>query len=239
MARWLGRRLFRIPLGVPIVTFTFDDFPRSALLAGGTILQERHVAGTYFVALGLAHQEIATGKMFLRNDVSRVVAEGHELGCHTFDHHPAWESKTATYVESVLENARQLTQMGIQSRLQTHSFPISYPRPRTKRQIEGRFRCCRGGGQTFNHGRVDLNYVSSFFLEQSREKFHEIERVVAANAIAGGWLIFSTHDIAESPSRFGCTPAFFERVVNSSIRSGARILSMSAALNAVGVPPLR
>jgi peptidoglycan/xylan/chitin deacetylase (PgdA/CDA1 family) len=239
MARWLGRRIYRIPHGAPIVTFTFDDFPRSALSIGGAILQARRSAGTYFVALSLANQKIATGEMFVRDDVSAVIADGHELGCHTFDHHPAWATKTATYVASVCENARQLIQLGVQSRFQTHSFPISYPRPWTKRQVAGRFRCCRGGGQTFNRGAVDLNYVSSFFLEQSRDQFHVIESVLAENAIAGGWLIFSTHDISDSPSRFGCTPDFFERVVEASIQSGAQILSMSAALNALGVPPLR
>jgi hypothetical protein len=60
--------------------------------------------------------------------------------------------------------------------------------------------------------------------------------MIGANAEAGGWLIFSTHDIDPNPTRYGCTPAFFEKVVKSSLRSGSRILTMSSALGAIGVP---
>jgi hypothetical protein len=33
------------------------------------------------------------------------------------------------------------------------------------------------------------------------------------NARCGGWLILYTHDVAEEPSAFGCTPGDFERLV--------------------------
>ena len=59
----------------------------------------------------------------------------------------------------------------------------------------------RGGGQTFNHGAVDLNYLSAFFLEQSRDNPAAIRQTIAANHAAGGWLIFATHDICEVKTR--------------------------------------
>ena len=39
-ARWLGRRPCRIDLESPMISFTFDDFPRSALTNGGAILRQ-------------------------------------------------------------------------------------------------------------------------------------------------------------------------------------------------------
>jgi hypothetical protein len=119
---------------------------------------------------------------------------------------------------------------------ETHSYPISYPRPKTKRLLATRFRACRGGGQIFNQRRIDLNYVSSFFLEQSRDDFDAIQRIVARNAEACGWLVFSTHDVCSNPTRFGCSPRLFEKVVGCSLHSGAQILPMSEALNAIGLP---
>jgi peptidoglycan/xylan/chitin deacetylase (PgdA/CDA1 family) len=32
----------------PVISFTFDDFPRSALVKAGAILRERGLAGTYY-----------------------------------------------------------------------------------------------------------------------------------------------------------------------------------------------
>ena len=238
MAKWFGRRPFTMPAGAPIITFTFDDFPRSALFTGGLLLEESGVAGTYFVALGLMGQTGPTGEIFHGGDLTQLLARGHELGCHTFHHYPAWETAPSDYESSVAKNAAALTALLQVSKLQTHSYPISYPRPGTKRRLAPRFRGCRGGGQTFNHGTIDLNYLSSFFIEQSRDDFGAIEKMIGANVEAGGWLVFSTHDVCENPTRFGCTPTFFEKIVRSSVRSGAKILVMSTALDAIGVRPL-
>jgi peptidoglycan/xylan/chitin deacetylase (PgdA/CDA1 family) len=180
-----------------------------------------------------------TGEIFGPDDVPVLLEHGHELGCHTFHHYPAWETAPSIYESSVDRNAASLAHaLGAYS-LQTHSYPISYPRPSTKRRLQRRFRGCRGGGQSFNQGTVDLCYLKSFFLEQSRDDFATIERLIAANAEAGGWLVFSTHDVCANPTRFGCTPDIFEKVVRSSVRSGAKILLMSAALDTFGVPNLQ
>jgi peptidoglycan/xylan/chitin deacetylase (PgdA/CDA1 family) len=238
MAKWFGRRTFTMPCGHPVITFTFDDFPRSALYAGGAILQSAGVAGTYFVSSGLVGQTGPTGELFHEGDLADLLTRGHELGCHTFHHYPAWETGSREYDSSVTRNAAALAPLLQSRRLDTHSYPISYPRPRTKRRLAARFRGCRGGGQTHNHGVIDLNYLSSFFLEQSRDNVGAIEKAIAANTAAGGWLVFSTHDVAANPTRFGCTPALFERIVRCSVRSGAKILVMSAALDSLGVPSL-
>jgi peptidoglycan/xylan/chitin deacetylase (PgdA/CDA1 family) len=37
----------------PMISFTFDDFPRSALHVAGRILEDHGIAGTYYVSLGL------------------------------------------------------------------------------------------------------------------------------------------------------------------------------------------
>jgi peptidoglycan/xylan/chitin deacetylase (PgdA/CDA1 family) len=238
VAKWFARRPFTLPRGHPIITFTFDDFPRSALFGAGSVLEASGAAGTYFVCRGLMGQTIATGEMFRADDLTHLLTHGHELGCHTFHHYPALDTTPSKYESSVAENAAALASLMRSKALQTHSYPISYPRPGTKRRVGRRFRGCRGGGQNLNHGTVDLNYLNSFFLEQSREEFGTIERIIATNADAGGWLVFSTHDVCENPTRFGCTPAFFEKVVRSSNRSGAKIMVMSAALDTLGVPPL-
>ena len=53
----------------PVISFTFDDFPRSALLNAGAILRERGLAGTYYASFGLMGTKAPTGEMFEREDL--------------------------------------------------------------------------------------------------------------------------------------------------------------------------
>ncbi len=239
MAKWFGRRPVSLPNSEPIISFTFDDFPASALSVGGTILRGRGIAATYYTSLGLMGQTTPTGQIFQRDDLAAIREQGHDVGCHTFDHFPAWETPTATYIQSVERNHAALDRVFPGPRLDTHSYPISYPRPGTKRRLQHRFRACRGGGQCVNSGQMDLNYVSSFFLEQSHDDMAAIDRVIENVLVSRGWLIFSTHDISQNRTRFGCTPLFFENVVRKACDSGAKLLSIPAALDLLRVPPSR
>lgn len=237
-AKWLARRLFSIKSDLPLITFTFDDFPRSARSAGARILEDNGARGTFYVAMGIEGKTIATGDMFRASDLDHLLAHHHELGCHTFHHCPAWETPTREYERSVVLNANALWGIPQKVTPSSHSYPISYPRPSTKRRLAKRFRACRGGGQSLNHGRADLNFLSSFFLEQSLHDFSGIERLIADNSRRCGWLIFSTHDVASTPTRYGCSPDFFASVVRTAGQSGARIVTMSQALDLLGAPAL-
>lgn len=230
LARWFGRRPCRIQMASPVISFTFDDFPRSALLTAGTILRERGFAGTYYASFGLMGRKSPTGEIFAREDLDELVRQQHELACHTFDHCDSWETDPAEFEASIQRNQRTAAERLPRSKLSSLSYPISWPRPETKRRVATYYECARGGGQTFNAGTVDLNYLKAFFIEQSRGNFGEIKQVVDANARAKGWLIFATHDVCESPTRFGCTPDLFERIVEYSAKSGAVVLPVHAAL---------
>jgi peptidoglycan/xylan/chitin deacetylase (PgdA/CDA1 family) len=228
-ARWLCRRPYRLPRGRAIVSFTFDDFPRSALYEGGRILERFGAAGTYYVSLGLAGQPTPCGPAFEPEDLTQLVARGHELGCHTYAHCPAWTTRPAVFEAEILRNAAALDQHLPGTRFRTLSYPISCPRPDTKRRMSRHFECCRGGGQTYNAGNVDVNHLAAFFLEQCSDQPDVVYNTLAENATAGGWLIVATHDVSERPTRFGCTPGFFEQVVQRAVDSGAEILPVAEA----------
>src|SRR6185503_1896135 len=131
----------------PMISFTFDDFPRSALLIGGSILERSGLKGTYYTSLGLMGQTAPTGPICLPEDVRALVARGHELGCHTFAHCHSWDTKAGTFERSILENQAALERVVPGARFRTFSYPISPPRPGTKRRVVLRFACARGGGQ--------------------------------------------------------------------------------------------
>jgi peptidoglycan/xylan/chitin deacetylase (PgdA/CDA1 family) len=233
--RKIASLLFRKPLVIdlkrPLISFTFDDFPRSALLAGGAILNEFGLSGTYYAALGLAGQETPTGQIFFPDDLRTVLEQDHELGCHTFSHCHSWQTDSRTFEKSIIENQAALRQLIPRAEFKTFSYPISPPRPLTKAKIASRFLCCREGGQTFNIGTADLNQLSAYFLEKSRHDIPSVREVIDRNRQARGWLIFATHDISDEPTPYGCTPEFFRDVVQYAVNSGARILPIARALD--------
>jgi len=235
--RTLNDIFFRRPLNMhnnsPYISFTFDDFPRSALHTGGNILLKYGVQGTYYASLGLMGSVTPTGEIFVLNDIKDLLSQGHELGCHTFSHCNSFTTATTEFINSILHNKTRLDELIPGATFQTFSYPIEGPRILTKRKIGKYFECCRFGGQTINSGVIDLNFLKAFFLEKTRDAPNIVKGLIDRCCRAHGWLIFATHDIAKSPSRFGCVPSFFEDIVKYSKDSGAIILPVSRALDQI------
>jgi len=227
------KRPFAINAQVPFISFSFDDFPRSALDTGGAILRRFGLKGTYYASLGLMAKQAPTGTMFLREDLKTLLEQGHELGCHTFGHCHAWETRPDAFEESLVQNQRALTELIPGASFKTMSYPISPPRPRTKLKAAHHFMSCRGGGQTFNVGIADLNNLSAYFLEKTRDNPGAVKNLIDQNREAKGWLILATHDVSEVPTPYGCTPGFFQDIVQSAVSSGARILPVVQVLDAL------
>jgi peptidoglycan/xylan/chitin deacetylase (PgdA/CDA1 family) len=247
----LFRRRLAVRIALPLISFTFDDFPRSAFLEAGSILRRYGILGTYYASLGLMGKQSHLGPMCEAEDLKELVHLGHELGCHTFGHCHSWNTPPDVYERAILENQQALTEVLPGASFQTFAYPHSAPRLAVKKVAGRYFRCCRGGGlkagcylhrhaaggQTFNWGVTDLNYLSAFFMEKSRDNPEAVKSLIHQNARARGWLIFATHDVCADPSSFGCTPDFFEQVVQWSLESGARILPVVKALEVVQAAP--
>lgn len=240
----LFRETLTIKTALPLVSFTFDDFPRSAFLEGGSILARHGAAGTYYVSMSLMGKESHLGPMFQAGDLTELARTGHEIGSHTFGHCHSWNTPPDLYEQSILDNEQAFNEVVPGASFRTFAYPHSAPQPGVKRVASTHFLCCRGGGlkpghyfrrhaaggQTFNGGTTDLNYLCAFFLEKSRDNPDAVRRVIAENARARGWLVFATHDVSAEPSPYGCTPEYFEQVVEWSVESGARILPVVQAL---------
>ncbi len=174
--------------------------------------------------------EAPTGKIFTSADIKELISQGHELGCHTFGHCHSWETKPTKFEDSIKRNSRALDELLPGVTFKTFSYPIIGPRPGTKRRTGKYFNCCRGGGQIYNKGPTDLNYLKAYFLEKSRNNPLLVKEVIESNLKAKGWLIFATHDISKNPTPYGCQPSFFEEIVKYSLDSGAKILPVVQAL---------
>jgi peptidoglycan/xylan/chitin deacetylase (PgdA/CDA1 family) len=232
----LGRRPFRLESAVPYVSFTFDDFPSSALAEGGRILAKYGVRGTYFTSLNLLDSMSVSGRIASAADLTELIREGHEIGCHTFEHLDGTRATAADFERSIALNRRALRELGIDCELLTFAYPLEGPMLSIKRTVGRHFAGCRGGGQTFNRGDIDLNLLKAYFLDRRQTgAIDDITKLVEQNAAARGWLIFATHDVAEAASPYGCSPGFFEAVVRAAVDSGSRVLPMARVWEELGV----
>jgi hypothetical protein len=227
----LFRRMQAVRPTEPLISFTFDDFPRSALLSGGEILKSYSLRATYYTAIGLMGKGSPSGEVCGLADLRKALDEGNELGCHTFAHLDSWDTLPGDFEGSIVQNGCALDGLIPGAQFRSFSFPLSSPRPTNKRGAARHFSCCRGGGQRFNAGVADLNQLSAYFLEKAKGDFAAVKNLIDQNRTSCGWLIFATHDVAANPSPYGVTPEFFEEVVKYAVRSRSRILPVIEALD--------
>lgn len=107
----LFRRTIEMHNSVPYISFTFDDFPRSALQSGGEILLEFGLRATYYASFGLMGTETPSGTIFVFDDIKELLLQGHELGCHTFNHCHSLKTNSKVFEDSIINNKRALGEL--------------------------------------------------------------------------------------------------------------------------------
>jgi peptidoglycan/xylan/chitin deacetylase (PgdA/CDA1 family) len=231
------RRPFEFKARKACISFTFDDFPVSASRVGAALLSDHGVAGTFYLSTGLMRQESPSGQIAGPEDVYRLLSDGHEIGCHTFGHADGAVVRPVDFMESIDANQRALAELVPELRLSNFAYPLDGPSLAVKAAVGSRFRTLRGSGQTFNRGTIDRALLKAYFLDaRSVNDMQRIERVVADNAEARGWLLFATHDISENPSSFGCSTRFFTDLVRLAVGSGAFVGSVTQVCDSVDMP---
>jgi len=234
---WYTVRTLMVRPPVPLVSFTFDDFPESAYRIGGTILERHHARATYYAALGLMGSTTECGRQFAVHDLHSLVEHGHELACHSFTHLDARTVSSSTYRSDVLRNQAAVSRLLPGVTLHNFSYPFGRTAPWTGRILGRRFRTCRGIAAGINAGQANLNALRANQIYSTHFDRDRLAALIRANEELRGWLVFYTHDIADVPSRFGCTPEQFETVVRLVMESRSRVITVDEAVRTIrGVP---
>lgn len=214
-----------------MVSFTFDDFPRSALAVGGAILAAKRLSGTYYASAGLAGTSSSMGPIFTWDDLAQADRAGHEIGAHTFAHVGVAGLAKREVLADIAQNETALAGFGPRN--------FSYPMGRTDLTVAallGRhFDSCRGIEPGLNGPGTDLNLLKAVALYSQHSEARFFDYVAEARR-ERAWLIFYTHDIGDSPSRFGCSVDLFERVVTAAQRSGVMVAPVRDCLAVLAAP---
>lgn len=232
-ARLAQRRPIRMSLDRPMISFTFDDAPVTAALAGARVLEQRGVRGTYYFSTGLAGQTGPMGVYAEAEDARRLAAAGHEIACHTFSHLDCGKADAATIVGDVDRNAVGLKDWGA-AHTESFAYPYGDVSIPAKRALGGRFRTLRTvQAGMVEHG-ADANQLPAVGVEGPEGEalaMRWLDRAAERNA----WLILYTHDVAETPSQWGCTPETLGRLVDAAIARGFEVVTAAQGARKLGL----
>jgi peptidoglycan/xylan/chitin deacetylase (PgdA/CDA1 family) len=212
----------------PVLSITFDDFPASAADAGARILERHGARGTYYAAAGMAEVDGPCGRGYAASDIARLVAAGHEIGCHTSAHADCAQQEVFATLEDMARNRDALVAMGAPSP-RTHAFPYGETTGALKNNLPPRFMTARGILPGLNVGPSDLTQLHAYPLFGAGG----IDRVLRALKMAAkrkAWVITFTHDVADAPSDWGTRADELETVLTAAHKLGFVVLPVSAAL---------
>jgi peptidoglycan/xylan/chitin deacetylase (PgdA/CDA1 family) len=220
-----------VPLGDhgPIVSFTFDDFPRTAFSTGGAILEQFGARGTYYAALGLMNTSNELGEQFRSSDLDALLEKGHELASHTFNHSSA-RSLSCTAFRAEVEKGKKALKKMTGAKADNFAYPFGHITLRTKFVVSPALASARSIFPGFNGPVVDLNLLRANSLYGGIERGAQAEDLILENQKLKSWLIFYTHDVRSNPSPYGCTPALLEAAVSCAVLAGCRIMTVREAL---------
>jgi peptidoglycan/xylan/chitin deacetylase (PgdA/CDA1 family) len=216
-----------------IVSFTFDDFPRSAVVNGARLLEDHGVRGTFYMTGSYCGGVIDGIPQYCEKDLAVLAAAGHEIGCHTFSHR-----RVSTLSAAELNRELDLNEVfaarhlpGIA--LRTFAYPFGDVSFAATMRLQSRFAGCRSIEPGYNSQSADLGRLRSVQLYDRLVSAEDVSDIIKQAVMRTAWLIFYTHDVTQSPSSFGCTPSLFEHAIKFAIAAGAEIRPMLAAIEAV------
>jgi len=223
----------RLPLGNrgPVVSFTFDDFPRSALTVGGKILKQYGARGTYYAAVGLMNSANNLGEQFRQEDLHTLLRDGHELASHTFGHISCRSVSTSAFAEEVDKGRVAIEKLTGLADFGNFAYPFGEVTLSAKRLVGPGVASSRGTRGGVNGPEVDLNLLQANSLYGDQEMKDQVRNLIMENERQRGWLIFYSHDVSSSPSRFGCTGDLLEFAVSLATQRQGTVATVADVVN--------
>ena len=233
LIRALPREVMQVPTQEPIVSFTFDDVPDSAL-DGAAILEANGARGTFYISGGLQGRVEPGRRLIDRAGCRELAARGHEIGCHSFGHHDLRHLGTEALSADLARNADYLDAIDPRPMPRNFAYPYNSGSLGKRSLLARSFRSCRAGGEGINRGPTDPTFLRAVEIRQPQQHVLGLARWIDALVAAPGWLIFFTHDVSPRPTPHGCTPPSFHLLVGYAVARGCRVLSVDAALDHIG-----
>lgn len=234
----LARHLHVAPLRLsgtsPMVSFTFDDAPRSAATVGAAILEEHDARATFYISGALVDQWSGDWDTVSADDIVALHRRGHEIACHTFSHLRVTDLNSAAMAAEIENNRHYLMTLDPSIRIRNFAYPYGLGSVTRKRQLGKTFHSSRGILPGINSGVIDLQFLRANPLIEPHIDADGVDRAFDEAVARKGWLIFYSHDVEAAPSPYGCSPTLLRHALETASRRKIPILSIAAALRRAG-----
>ena len=226
-------RFFRKPARVapkrPTFTFTFDDVPASALCNGVPILDEHGVKGTFYIAAELADPRTSReeGDFVSLPEALELDSAGHHIGCHTYSHYSLDTGSARGLEADTRRNRETLAEAGLE--VEDFSYPFGEISLSAKRRIRQSYRSLRGNRPGKNRDQIDLAFLRAERIYSQSIDRAKIEALIEDCERNGGWLIFYTHGVIDTPGPWDATLEDFRWVVERCLKTSGEVLDLRTA----------
>jgi len=231
LARHVPLKRWRLQNPGPMVSFTFDDAPESALCIGAAMLEAWRCRGTYYIATGLVGRKTADYQVMTREGVGELHRRGHEIGLHGHAHREAGRLTARGFVDDLAFNRAQLEAIDAGIRPLNFAYPFGMADFSRKRQLSGLVRSSRGVCPGVNSGEIDPHFLKCVELTNARLTVERLKVLLDAVVSSNGWLIFLSHDVSPWPSPYGCTPELLTRALAGAAARRIEIVTVAGALS--------
>lgn len=228
LTRLRARKLVNCAHGRRVVSFSFDDFPRSAAKTGAEIVEKFGWRATYYTSAGFENTSNHMGALFTATDVAKLVAKGHEIGCHTENHIDCSLNAPVVLAREIRRNQMRLRAFGAPTP-RSFAYPFGEASPKNKTLLGQYYACSRGVHAGINRRNADAHQLRAVPIEGHIEDKHIPLSYLDSLAKDPGWLIFYMHDIDPTPGQWGCTPKLLETICEATQAAGFEVLTITDA----------
>lgn len=205
----------------PVITFTFDDFPKSAL-NGADVLEKHGGRGGFYACTSMmGTRSPVMREMFDANTLAELRQRGHEIGAHSHTHLDCARSRLEKVERDIGENLVALSEAGHNETVSAFAFPYGETSYSAKRWVGDVFTTGRGILPGVNAGEVDRSQLRA--IELGSSAMHRRRALAALKSCieTNGWLFFFTHDVGLAPSAYGAPVGLIEELAQRALDEGA------------------
>jgi len=234
------KKKIHISLNKPIISFSFDDVPYTALKNGVPILDKHDVKATFYIAMGLNsnnNEEDFDEKLnerFLSNtEIQLLDKNGHDIACHTYSHYMLNSGNANEMVMDSKKNVQSLQNILQGKKIKHFSYPYGQVSFKAKRLLSNYYKTMRSTRAGINSGNADLNFLLAVSIYSHNFDKEKIISLINQAVEKGGWLIFYTHSVNSTPNNYSCTPEQLDWVISQAANSGANLFSIAKAYDVI------
>jgi peptidoglycan/xylan/chitin deacetylase (PgdA/CDA1 family) len=205
----------------PVVSFTFDDFPKSALAGADIVEKASGKAGFYACTSLMGRRSPVMGEMFDAATLAELGARGHEIGAHSHSHMDCARQSLMAVERDIGENLVALSDAGHTGTVSAFAWPFGETTFSAKLWVGDVFSTGRGILPGVNRGDVDRTQLHAVELTDSAASRRRALAMLKTCIETKGWLFFFTHDVSASPSPHGIQPELLEELARRAVDAGA------------------